>query len=103
MIVIFTTAPNEAEAEKLAKRLIEVKLAACIQILPKMKSFYFWKGDIQKDEEYLLLIKTLAEKFDEVSDFIKANHSYEVPEILSIKAESFSDEYFKWANESIFR
>ncbi len=88
--------PNTAEAESLARKLIETKLAACVQVLPQMKSFYYWENAVQTDSEYLLLIKTLSEKFDELEEFIKSNHSYEVPEIVALKAAEVSQSYFKW-------
>ncbi len=96
MLIIFTATPNEAEAESLAKQLIEQKLAACVQVLPKMKSFYFWKDELQIDSEHLVLIKTTIEKFEDVESFIKANHSYEVPEIIAIQADKISSDYSNW-------
>jgi periplasmic divalent cation tolerance protein len=96
MLVVLTTAPNTEEAENLARKIVEARLAACVQVLPQMKSFYFWEGAIQLDAEHLLLIKTLPEKFDELRDFIQSNHSYSVPEIVALAAEKVSDSYFKW-------
>ena len=101
MIIVLTTAPNAEEAESLARKIVEARLAACVQVLPPMKSFYFWEGAIQADSEQLLLIKTLAGKFDELKDFIESNHSYSVPEIVALKAEKVSDGYFKWLKESV--
>jgi periplasmic divalent cation tolerance protein len=99
MIVVMTTAPNAFEAEALARKIVEAKLAACVQILPPMKSFYFWESAVQADEENLLLIKTLPEKYDELEKFITANHSYEVPEIVALPAEKFSANYSKWMKD----
>ncbi len=96
MLIIFTATPNEAEAESLAKQLIEQKLAACVQVLPKMKSFYFWKDELQIDSEHLVLIKTTDAKFADVESFIKANHTYEIPEIISVQPDKVSDDYLKW-------
>ena len=96
MIIVLTTTPNTEEAESLARKIVEARLAACVQVLPAMKSFYFWEGAVQADSEHLLLIKTLAEKFDELKDFIESNHSYSVPELVAIEAEKFSDNYFYW-------
>jgi len=96
MLVVLTSAPNIEEAETLAQKILTVKLAACVQILPQMKSFYFWEGAIQQDAEHLLLIKTLAEKFVELETFIKENHSYEVPEIVALSAEKVSENYLDW-------
>ena len=66
VIVVLTTVSNDEEAEALARKVVEVKLAACVQILPPMKSVYYWENSIQADSEHLLLIKTLREKFDEL-------------------------------------
>jgi periplasmic divalent cation tolerance protein len=95
-IVVLTTVANIAEAETLARKIVEAKLAACVQVLPPMKSFYFWNDDVQVDTEHLLLIKTLAEKFDELEKFIQANHSYDVPEIVALAADRVSESYLGW-------
>ena len=95
-IVVLTTVPNTEEAETLAREIVEAKLAACVQVLPPMKSFYSWKNRTQADSEHLLLIKTLTEKFDELEQFIQKNHSYDVPEIVAISAEQISQSYFGW-------
>ena len=64
MLVVLTTTPDSEEAKRLAHSLVGEKLAACVQILPKMTSVYFWEGKVQTEPEHLLLIKTLDEKFD---------------------------------------
>ena len=65
-VVVLTTVSNNAEAESLARKIVEAKLAACVQILPPMRSVYFWENAIRFDSEHLLLIKTLAAKFDQL-------------------------------------
>jgi len=95
-IVVLTSVPNSEEAETIARKIIEAKLAACVQVLPTMKSFYFWNDDIQADSEHLLLIKTIIEKYDELEEFIQANHSYDVPEIVALAAERVSESYLTW-------
>jgi periplasmic divalent cation tolerance protein len=101
MLVVLTTTPNLAEAESLAQKIVEAKLAACVQILPQMKSFYYWQGEVQNDSEHLLLIKTLLGKYDELEKFIQTHHSYEVPEIIALEAEKVSERYVDWAIESL--
>ena len=96
VIVVLTTAPNIEESETLARKIIESKLAACVQVLPTMKSFYVWENEIQVDSEHLLLIKTLSVKFSELKKFIQANHSYDVPEIIALKASDAAENYFDW-------
>ena len=99
MLIVLTTAPSTEEAETLARRIVEARLAACVQVLPKMKSFYFWEGAVQADDEHLLLIKTLPEKYSALEEFIRSNHSYSVPEIAAVPASRVSDDYFKWLKE----
>lgn len=96
MIVVLTTAPNIEEAEILAEKIVAARLAACVQILPEMKSVYFWEGAVQNEPEHLLLIKTLPEKFDALEKFIQTNHSYSVPEIVALAAEKVSESYLDW-------
>ena len=101
MLIVFITTPNLTEAESLAEKVVEAKLAACVQILPEISSVYVWEGKLQKTNEHLLLIKTLPEKWDELCDFINANHSYDVPEIVAINAEKVSEPYQSWLDETL--
>jgi periplasmic divalent cation tolerance protein len=101
MLVVLTTVPTSDEAERLARLIVEEKLAACVQILPTMTSVYFWEGKVHTESEHLLLIKTLDEKFDALSDFIRQHHSYEVPEIVAIDAEKVSEDYLNWVAENL--
>ena len=99
LIVILCTVPDEATAEKMAKGLVEERLAACVNAIPGVKSFYRWQGKIETDTEIQLLIKTRAERFDELAAWISENHPYEVPEIVAIPAARVSDAYLAWATE----
>jgi periplasmic divalent cation tolerance protein len=99
MLIVFTTAPNTYEAETLARKIVKAKLAACVQVLPEMKSFYFWENEIQANLENLILIKTLEEKYDDLENFIKANHSYDVPEIVAVSSEKVSEDYLNWLKD----
>src|SRR5688500_10178880 len=96
MLIVLTTTPTLEEAEKLANGAISKKLAACAQILPKMTSVYFWEGKIHKEDEHLLLIKTLPEKYKELEAFINENHSYDVPEIVAIESSNVFSKYREW-------
>jgi periplasmic divalent cation tolerance protein len=96
MIVVLTTTPHTEEAQRLAREIVDARLAACVQILPQITSVYFWEGKVHTEPEHLLLIKTLEEKFDELSEFIRAKHSYDVPEIVAIAAEKVSHDYLMW-------
>lgn len=98
MLIVFTTTPDAEEGERLAKALVENRLAACVQVLPQMTSFYFWEGEIHREPEHLLLIKTAEEKYDKLEEWLLENHSYDEPEIVAVEAENVSEGYLKWLN-----
>ena len=100
MLLVLTTVPNVEEAERLGRHIVDERLAACVQILPQMTSIYFWEEKVHTESEHLLLIKTLIEKFEDLSSFIKQHHSYEVPEIVAIDAEKVSQDYLKWVRDA---
>lgn len=95
-VIVFMTAPNREEAERLAEILVNGRLAACVQILPEITSFYHWLGKIERDTEVLILAKTTIDKFPEMEKVVRENHSYEVPEIIAVSAEAVSDSYLNW-------
>jgi periplasmic divalent cation tolerance protein len=99
MIVVLATTPDRALANTLADKLVRERLAACVQILPQMTSVYFWEGEVKRDEEHLLLIKTREDKYVEIEEFIKQNHTYDVPEIVSLRPVRVSDDYRAWLDE----
>ncbi|MCS7109819.1 MAG: divalent-cation tolerance protein CutA [Candidatus Micrarchaeota archaeon] len=87
--------PNKKEAERISVHLLEKRLAACIQILP-MRSFYRWKGKIEKSSEYLCFVKTSEKNLKEIISEVKKFHSYEVPEIISFEITGGYPEYLRW-------
>ncbi len=97
MRVILSTAANSEEAKKIARHLVHERLAACINIVPKITSIYEWKGEIVEDSEVLLIIK--AADFAKVEEAIKQLHSYEVPEIISFEIDEGSREYLEWMRD----
>ena len=99
MLIVLTTVSNQAAGEELGAKIVETRLAACVQVLGRMTSIYIWKGRVTRDDEHLLLIKTVAEKYDELERFITANHSYEVPEIVAFEAERVSGPYADWMRQ----
>lgn len=96
MLVVFTTTPGSSEATELAEKLVESKLAACVQIVPQITSVYAWEGKIQKEIEQMLLIKTTEDKYGELEKFISERHGYDVPEIVAVKSENVSESYRAW-------
>ena len=99
ILVALTTVSSNEKAETLARQIVGEKLAACVQIIPRITSVYVWEGEVRSEAEHLLLIKTLPEKYDELEAFIKANHGYEVPEIVAIPSEKVSAQYLDWIKE----
>jgi periplasmic divalent cation tolerance protein len=99
-IVILITAPDTEVANRLARTLAESKKAACVNILPGLKSFYWWQGKLNHENEVLLLVKTRAELFDEVSKLVKSIHPYQVPEIIALPIVAGNQEYLKWISET---
>ncbi len=94
------TASEAVEATRIAELLVDKKLAACVQILPEMQSIYFWKGEVQRDREVLLLAKTTRAKFAELEREVRAIHSYETPEIIALPVVEGSEAYLKWLTTS---
>lgn len=99
LLVVLCTVPDAAAAEKLAKGLVDARLAACVNAIPGVTSVYRWEGTVEIDSEVQLLIKTRRGRFDELAAWIEANHPYDVPEIVAVAAEQVSDRYRAWALE----
>lgn len=93
--VVLTTAGAREEAHRLAEGLVSRKLAACVQVMP-ITSYYIWEGHLNRDPEWLLLIKTTAARYGEVEAFIRDHHSYEVPEVVQIPIQQGLDRYLAW-------
>lgn len=103
-VIILTTLPDTAAAEKLAGLLVEKRLAACVNILPPMQSVYFWEGKIARDQEVKLLVKTSSCRAAEAAEFIRQNHTYKVPEIttLGLKGDvTMQRDYWRWLSDYV--
>jgi periplasmic divalent cation tolerance protein len=99
-IVILITTPGTEVANRLARILTDSKKAACVNILPDLKSLYWWQGKLNYENEVLLLVKTRAELFDEVAALVKSVHPYQVPEIIALPIVAGNPEYLKWISET---
>ena len=95
-IVVLNTCASEAEAERLARLLVDRGLAACVSIAPGVRSFYRWKGAVECSEECLLLIKSSRPLFDQLCAAIEKAHSYEVPEVLALPVVAGAALYLEW-------
>lgn len=100
-VLVLTTAGNEAEAQKIANQLVERRLAACVNIIPRIQSVYRWQGKVETAEEFLLITKTTKVRSEEVQAAIRELHSYDLPECIVISLEDGSAEYLKWIEESV--
>lgn len=100
-IVVVTTVGTEEQAYQIARELVARRQAACVNVLPGMRSIYRWKGKICKDGELLLVIKTLEEEFEGVSETIRELHSYELPEILSFHVSRAEENFLDWIRSSV--
>jgi periplasmic divalent cation tolerance protein len=99
--IVLSTAGSEEEARKIAHHLVERKLAACVNIVPQIEAIYRWQGKVESSREWLLLIKTTAERFSAVRDAITELHSYDLPECVAISIEDGSAAYLNWLTESL--
>lgn len=100
-IVVLNTCGNEAEAESLARLLVDQRLAACVSIAPKIRSFYRWKGAVESSEEWLLVIKSSRPLFERLRAAIEGAHSYEVPEVLALPVVDGASNYLDWMQSNL--
>ena len=100
-ILVLVTIPTEVQAKKLAAFLLSQKLAACVNIIPKIESFFWWQKKIDKAKESLLVIKTQKKLFDKLAKTIKANHPYDVPEIIALPIILGNKDYLNWIDVHI--
>jgi len=97
--VLLCTAPPE-QADALARKLLEAHLVACVNVLPGARSHYWWKGEIQSDDEALLVIKTTAERVPKLIEALPALHPYDTPELLSLPVDDGLPPYLDWLRSS---
>lgn len=98
-IVVFITASGEDEAVKIAKALVEARLAGCVNIVKDIRSIYSWQGKIEDEKEVLMIVKTQKALFDPLMKKVKESHSYTVPEIIALPIIQGSEDYLKWLEE----
>ena len=94
--VVFMTASNQGEAEKIAENLLSNKLAACVNIIDKMKAMYMWDGRLQDDNETILIAKTTKECMPDLIQKVKSLHSYDCPCIVSLPVSDGNPEFLNW-------
>jgi periplasmic divalent cation tolerance protein len=100
-IVILTTCESDEEAGRIARSLVEKHIAACVSILPKARSIYRWKGEIEDAQEFVLLIKSRRDVFEALRTELSKIHSYEVPEIIALPVVDGSEAYLGWIDREL--
>jgi periplasmic divalent cation tolerance protein len=100
ILVVFTTLPDSEVAGKLARTLVEMRLAACVNILPSSQSIYRWQDDVHIDGEVPLIIKTTTELYPALETYLRQQHPYELPEIIALEVTRGLPEYLTWVVEA---
>ncbi len=101
LIQIQCSVPSKKVAKKIAKKLVEERLCACVNILPKVRSFYIYEGEFCEDEELLLLIKTDKKHYRAVEKRILSLHPYEIPEVIALPVVNGAEDYIDWAKKAL--
>ncbi|MFT5354847.1 MAG: periplasmic divalent cation tolerance protein, partial [Polyangiales bacterium] len=99
VVVVLTTAPNLGDAEHIARGLVELRHAACVNVVPGVRSFYRWQGSIEEDQEVQLVIKTTRACIEPLQAWLEENHPYDVPEFVMLSADG-SDDYLRFVREA---
>jgi periplasmic divalent cation tolerance protein len=99
--LVLTTCPDAGCADRLAEMLVSRNLAACVNIQPQVRSIYQWQGKVESSAEHLLLIKTAADRYAAIETLIKANHPYELPELIAVPIVAGSRDYLGWIHQSV--
>ena len=101
-VAVLVTAPSAEEAARIARQVVEEKLAACGNVLPGLRSIYRWQGKVEEADEALLVLKTARSRFKELADRIVALHPYDVPEVIALPIEAGHDAYLDWIVGSLY-
>lgn len=99
-LVVFVTTTDNEEAARIAEALVSERLAACVNILGPVESVYRWGGEITRDREALMIIKTTDARYPDLELRVKELHSYATPEVLALKIEQGSADYLTWIRDS---
>lgn len=99
-IVIFITTPSQEEGEKIGRYLVEIKLAACANILPSITSIFSWEGNISREQESLVILKSKRALFEKITEEVRKRHSYSLPEIIALPLVAGFPEYLSWIEKN---
>ncbi|MFN2309176.1 MAG: divalent-cation tolerance protein CutA [Gammaproteobacteria bacterium] len=98
--IVLCTAPDPATAEALARAMVEARLAACVNVLPGIRSIYRWQGALQSDSEALLILKTRQDRFGALAAALREQHPYELPEIIAVPVSDGLSAYLAWIDHN---
>ncbi|MFN8092011.1 MAG: divalent-cation tolerance protein CutA [Vicinamibacteria bacterium] len=101
VVVALTTVGKAADAERVARALVERRLAACVNVVPGVVSTYRWKGEVERDDEHLLVVKTRADRVEALREALVTLHPYELPELVVLPVEAGHAPYLAWIRESV--
>jgi len=101
MVLIYVTTSNEKEAIKIGQLVVKKRLAACSNVISNMKSMYWWEGNLENDNEAILILKTLEKNIKDIFDLVSSIHSYDNPCILALPVLNASEDYLKWIKQEI--
>ena len=93
--IVFVSIPRD-EARAFAKKLIDERLGACVNIIPKMESFYWWDDEVLEDSESLLLVKTSSARYEDLREYVEAHHPYDLPEVVAVPVAGGLPDYLAW-------
>jgi periplasmic divalent cation tolerance protein len=100
-VVAFSTVARAEDGERIARALVERRLAACVNVVPGVVSVYRWKGEVCRDQELLLVIKTRRDRLEALRDALVGLHPYDVPELVALPIEAGHEPYLSWVDESV--
>jgi uncharacterized protein involved in tolerance to divalent cations len=101
VIIVYSTFPNKETARQIGTQLIEKQLAACVNLLPQIESIYQWNGEMNHDEEFLMVMKTTKGRYEELEKTLTQLHPYECPELICTNVECGYDPYIMWVRERV--
>ncbi|HEY1342494.1 MAG TPA: divalent-cation tolerance protein CutA [Bryobacteraceae bacterium] len=102
-IVVLSTCASEEEAERIARALVEARLAACVNVTARVRSVYRWQGAVETADEWMLVIKSSRDRFEALRAVLEKAHSYEVPEVIALPVVDGAKNYLNWLDASLAR
>src|SRR5215469_5938796 len=100
-IIVFVTCESDEQADRIAETLVKEKLAACVNVVPGIRSCYMWEGELTWSDEVQLLIKTTRSRFEQMKERVRGMHSYALPEIVGVTIDDASQSYLDWIDNNV--